>query len=597
MTMETITFYSYKGGTGRSLALANAARYLARLEFNVVVLDFDLEAPGMHYKFSMNSQAGPLPVDQGLVDYLHEMSLGYSAPSSLEKFIINVPVPGTDKQSLKLIPAGRVPSADYWRKLSQLNWHDLFYSPGSNGVQMFLDLKARIASELAPDFLLIDSRTGITELGGVATTLLPDRIICMVLPNAENLEGARAVLRSFNRSARDIGQNRIQLTVALSRLPQMREDESERELTESIRLMLNEDAESLEDTLTCEEIFILHSESSLQITETLRVGSGVSPDQSILLRDYLRLFAEIVPRELIEPKFGRLIGDAKERLWSDPNAAVKEIEELAESFGHPDTYRALLMFYEVRNIRGATALRRAQRLWELTRNPSEEVLWHIVQPNFEATPRPRSEWTPSLEFIEAVWRANAPEDIAFGEKIADAYNFADKAPRAADIWLEMFQTSGGNPEMAARCIDQLTRAGRMKEADAFVESLRVSFGGNPAFVEAWARHALSRKDGKFTRELADDPVFPVLAAVSPSVAARIALKAGRREAATKLMENAYRAALRSGEVEELTEVGIVFDDLGEMESFEKRIRGDAPEALVDRILMNLRRQRRVFTYR
>ena len=46
--MKTITFYSYKGGTGRSLALANAARYLARLEFKVVALDFDLEAPGLH---------------------------------------------------------------------------------------------------------------------------------------------------------------------------------------------------------------------------------------------------------------------------------------------------------------------------------------------------------------------------------------------------------------------------------------------------------------------------------------------------------------------------------------------------------------------
>ena len=38
--METITFYSYKGGSGRSLALANAAVYLAKLGFRVVALDF-----------------------------------------------------------------------------------------------------------------------------------------------------------------------------------------------------------------------------------------------------------------------------------------------------------------------------------------------------------------------------------------------------------------------------------------------------------------------------------------------------------------------------------------------------------------------------
>jgi MinD-like ATPase involved in chromosome partitioning or flagellar assembly len=52
--METITFYSYKGGSGRSLALATAAVYLAKLGFRVVALDFDLEAPGLHYKFSRN---------------------------------------------------------------------------------------------------------------------------------------------------------------------------------------------------------------------------------------------------------------------------------------------------------------------------------------------------------------------------------------------------------------------------------------------------------------------------------------------------------------------------------------------------------------
>ncbi len=40
----------------------------------------------------------------------------------------------------------------------------------SEGVPFFLELKKRIRNEFSPDFLLIDSRTGITEIGGVATT-------------------------------------------------------------------------------------------------------------------------------------------------------------------------------------------------------------------------------------------------------------------------------------------------------------------------------------------------------------------------------------------------------------------------------------------
>ena len=65
--MTTITFYSYKGGTGRALALANGARDLARLGLKVVAIDFDLEAPGLHYKFSADPEGRPLTVNAELL--------------------------------------------------------------------------------------------------------------------------------------------------------------------------------------------------------------------------------------------------------------------------------------------------------------------------------------------------------------------------------------------------------------------------------------------------------------------------------------------------------------------------------------------------
>ena len=43
-----ITFYSYKGGTGRSMALANIAWLMASAGRQVLVIDWDLEAPGLH---------------------------------------------------------------------------------------------------------------------------------------------------------------------------------------------------------------------------------------------------------------------------------------------------------------------------------------------------------------------------------------------------------------------------------------------------------------------------------------------------------------------------------------------------------------------
>src|ERR1700751_988676 len=110
--METITFYSYKGGTGRSLALANAAVYLAKLGFKVVALDFDLEAPGLHYKLSRNENGVPLRVEKGVVDYLIAFLTNSDLRLPLKDFIVDAPVPGIEKPLVHLMPAGVVPSSD-----------------------------------------------------------------------------------------------------------------------------------------------------------------------------------------------------------------------------------------------------------------------------------------------------------------------------------------------------------------------------------------------------------------------------------------------------------------------------------------------------
>lgn len=86
--VETFTLYSYKGGTGRSLLVANAARYLASLGKRVVAIDFDLEAPGLHYKMDVGRSTGrtgeTLP-EHGVVDYLLAAAAGESSPQPLSR--------------------------------------------------------------------------------------------------------------------------------------------------------------------------------------------------------------------------------------------------------------------------------------------------------------------------------------------------------------------------------------------------------------------------------------------------------------------------------------------------------------------------------
>ena len=48
---KIVTFYSFKGGTGRTMALANVAWILASNGLKVLVVDWDLDSPGLHRYF------------------------------------------------------------------------------------------------------------------------------------------------------------------------------------------------------------------------------------------------------------------------------------------------------------------------------------------------------------------------------------------------------------------------------------------------------------------------------------------------------------------------------------------------------------------
>ena len=69
-----ITFYSYKGGTGRSMALANVAFVLALNGNRVLVIDWDLEAPGIHRYFHPFLEDKELQATEGLLDMVENLA-------------------------------------------------------------------------------------------------------------------------------------------------------------------------------------------------------------------------------------------------------------------------------------------------------------------------------------------------------------------------------------------------------------------------------------------------------------------------------------------------------------------------------------------
>src|SRR4051812_11364377 len=74
------TFYSYKGGVGRSMALANVAESLHEKGLRVVMIDWDLEAPGLETFFcppGSEKQLAELRAHPGLIDMIMAYTNAY----------------------------------------------------------------------------------------------------------------------------------------------------------------------------------------------------------------------------------------------------------------------------------------------------------------------------------------------------------------------------------------------------------------------------------------------------------------------------------------------------------------------------------------
>ena len=190
--METVAFYSYKGGVGRSLLLSNTARFLALSGRRVVALDLDFEAPGLHYKFRVDAK-----VKSGAVPLLLR-SLDGDLPSldDVRGASVEVPMPETHGGWLRLLAAGPAPSPEYWAELGRLH-ERLAVNLDVGLLEAVLNLHMQIENVWDPDVLLVDARTGITGLGGIATMALSDRVVLVTTRAKESLEGSVAVARSL----------------------------------------------------------------------------------------------------------------------------------------------------------------------------------------------------------------------------------------------------------------------------------------------------------------------------------------------------------------------------------------------------------------
>ena len=181
--MKAVTFYSFKGGVGRSLALINVGHALARMGLRVLWLDMDIEAPGL----------GRTPETGGPDGWRHagasDLLLTWlgGATATVGEHVVEVENKGSGW--LGLMPAGTKP-AELARCI-----HDLFAEPDAPHAYVFDDLLDQIESQLAPDVLLIDSRTGLADVSAVCTVGMADAVVVFVGLNEQGLAGTQDVLK------------------------------------------------------------------------------------------------------------------------------------------------------------------------------------------------------------------------------------------------------------------------------------------------------------------------------------------------------------------------------------------------------------------
>jgi|APFEC2959095171_1045051.scaffolds.fasta_scaffold00023_32 MinD-like ATPase involved in chromosome partitioning or flagellar assembly len=271
--MYVTTFYSYKGGVGRTMALINVASLLAQAGKRVLVVDFDLEAPGIP-SFDLFRCAGARP---GVVDYVCAFRDTGRAPDVAD-FIVKCD--HTDTPPVWLMPAGRHTQPGYAEKLYSIDWKDLY--DNHEGFLMFEDMRNQWAAHSANfDYVLIDSRTGHTDVGGICTRQLPDAVVVMFLPNEQNIEGLKPIVASIRSEAVGVRGHRIDLHFCPSNVPELDdEDEILSDMLENAKTSLGKPAT------------IIHHYNSLDLLK--QPAFVACRPKSSLAREYQNLMHAII---------------------------------------------------------------------------------------------------------------------------------------------------------------------------------------------------------------------------------------------------------------------------------------------------------------
>jgi len=187
-----IVFFSIKGGVGRSTALAATAWHLAQAGKRVLVLDLDLESPGL--------SSALLPPERqpmyGITDWLVEDLVGngdavFDSMAATSKL--------SHDGEIHVVPAHGADHGEYIAKLGRV-WMPKLQEDGTRETwsarlgRLLQALEVRIQ----PDVVLIDSRSGIDEIASACITDMGANLILLfALEGEQTWNGYRMLFEQW----------------------------------------------------------------------------------------------------------------------------------------------------------------------------------------------------------------------------------------------------------------------------------------------------------------------------------------------------------------------------------------------------------------
>ena len=223
------SFYSFKGGVGRTTATVLSALLLARQGKKVMIVDFDLEAPGLASIFANRSDnAEELLSVNGFVDFLIDFEFNKRDFNkiNLDDYYFRKneqALVGSNGGELFIVPAIATNSENSINYINKLSKANIRFGLGKDyAPDIFLK---KMEEKLKPDHILIDTRTGINDVGGLVFNRYAQNIFLLFYGNQQNMFGLESILPELKK----LNNNGIKFYLVNSPVPadvQLAEEET-----------------------------------------------------------------------------------------------------------------------------------------------------------------------------------------------------------------------------------------------------------------------------------------------------------------------------------------------------------------------------------